>query len=333
MRLDVPLAKRRAAGAIVSTDPLITIGKHEDGLPMGLASLFPERFESKPSLHFMGLDWTAEPPDEVALIAEELADARRRLPLARFVFNVNTHYEAALFSRAGIPNIVANGMSFVDERTFVPPPPVPFAERRYDAVYTARLDPFKRHELAAKIPTLMLVYGTPEEGELEHVKSILPHAYYANHDVEPGRYQHIHHSKMSALLNQCSVGLCLSAEEGAMRSAMEYLLCGLPVVSTESVGGRDRYFIGPHTRVVPPDPDAVASAVADLKARAFHPIAVREYVSRLVAFDRHNFLTSANKIVERELGVRDRFRSFAPFAGAAVRWRLVSEIEEEFDRR
>ena len=42
MRLDVPLAKRRAAGAIVSTDPLITIGKHEDGLPMGLASLFVE---------------------------------------------------------------------------------------------------------------------------------------------------------------------------------------------------------------------------------------------------------------------------------------------------
>jgi glycosyltransferase involved in cell wall biosynthesis len=331
MNVDLPANERRAAGAIVSTDPLVTIGKHEDGLPMGLASLFPERFESKPSLHFLGLTWSGEGPEELARIVGELADARRRLPRARFVFNVNTHYESALFSRAGIPNIVANGMSFVDERIFQPPPG-PLDSRQYDAAYTARLDPFKRHELAAAIPSVLLIYGSPAPGELEQVREALPQAYFANHEVEPGRYKHIHHTKMSELLNKCSVGLCLSAEEGAMRSAMEYLLCGLPVVSTDSVGGRDRYFIGPHARVVPPDADKVAAAVADLKAKAIPPHAIREYVGRLIAFDRHNFMTNANKIVERELGVRDHFRSFAPFAGFAVRWRLTSEIEAEFAR-
>jgi len=38
------------------------------------------------------------------------------------------------------------------------------------------------------------------------------------------------------------VGLCLSKKEGAMFASIEYLLCGLPIVSTRSVGGRDEFF-------------------------------------------------------------------------------------------
>ena len=38
------------------------------------------------------------------------------------------------------------------------------------------------------------------------------------------------------------VGLCLSKSEGAMFASIEYLLCGLPIVSTKSVGGRDIFF-------------------------------------------------------------------------------------------
>lgn len=115
-----------------------------------------------------------------------------------------------------------------------------------------------------------------------------------------------------------------------MRGAMEYLLCGLPVVSTESIGGRDRYLIGPHVRIVASDADAVARAVRELKAAAIPPLAVREYIGRLITFDRHNFLSTANKLAEHKLGVRDRFRSFAPFVGFPVKWRLAAEVEAGF---
>lgn len=321
-------SERRLAGAVVSVDPLITIGAHEPNLPVGLASMWPERFESKPSLHFVRLTWSGEPQYEIDKITCELAAARRRLPRARFVFVVNTPYECAAFSRAGIPNIIATSTSFLDERLFVPQPAR--QARRYDAVYTARLDPLKRHELAASVPNLLLIYGPPTANELQRTRGILPRAVFANHEIEPGRYKHIQEHEVCALLNQSSVGLCLSAEEGAMRGAMEYLLCGLPVVSTESTGGRDRYLIGPHARIVASDAEAVARAVHELKAAAIPPLAVRDYVGRLITFDRHNFLSTANKLVERELGVRDRFRSFAPFVGFPVKWRLASEVEAGF---
>ena len=63
-----------------------------------------------------------------------------------------------------------------------------------------------------------------------------------------------------------------------------------------------------------------------MKAQAFGRLAVREFAGQLVAFDRHNFLLNLNKVVERELGVRDRFRSFAPFIRYPVSWRAPEQI-------
>ena len=34
----------------------------------------------------------------------------------------------------------------------------------------------------------------------------------------------------------------MSSQEGAMYSSVEYLLCGLPIVSTKSTGGHDVFF-------------------------------------------------------------------------------------------
>jgi hypothetical protein len=58
---------------------------------------------------------------------------------------------------------------------------------------------------------------------------------------------------------------------------------------------------------------------------------VRDFVGQLVAFDRHNFMLNVNKIVEHELGVRERFRSFAPFLRFPVSWRRPSQIFAPLD--
>lgn len=320
--------ERRAAGAVVSLDPLITIGKNEIDLPMGLASLWPERFEGKPSLHLIGLTWSGEQHERVAELVADVAEARSRLPRATFVLLASTPNEAVAFSRAGIPNIVANGTLFVDERQF--PPATPSSQRRYDAAYTARLDPFKRHELAAEIPSVALVYGPPTDAELELAKYILPRAHFANHANPERKFRYFDQRMIAKTLGNCAVGLCLSAVEGHMRAAAEYHVCGLPVVSTHSVGGRDRYLAGPLSRIVDADPDSVARAVADLKALELNPLAVRDHVGALIALDRHNFLIALNQIVERELGVRERFRSFSPFLGLPVTWRKTSDISTDF---
>lgn len=320
-----------AAGCVVSAAPLITVSKCEPHLPLGLASFAPERFDG-PSLNFLGLTWSHESSTLVERVAANLTEAERKFPKARFVILANTPSEQVQFSRAGIANMLANELIFVDERLFVPAPPGTRVRRDYDAVYVARLSEGKRHDLAKAVDNLLLLYGQPDRTDLKRVRAILPSAVFANHDLKAGGgYYYFDEKAMSAQLIQCAVGLCLSPVEGAMRASLEYRLCGLPVVSIQSDGGRDRYLLGPHVRIADAEPEAIAAAVRDLKAQTFDPFAVREYVGRLVAFDRHNFLLNVNKIAEQTLGLRQPFPSFLPFARYPVTWRSVTEIFAPLD--
>jgi glycosyltransferase involved in cell wall biosynthesis len=320
-----------AAGCVVSRSPLVTVSKSEAVLPLGLASLAPERFADQPSLNFIGLTWSHETTDLVQDIARHFAEAERVLPKARFVIMASTPTEQVQFARAGVPNILANELIFVDERLFVPPPRGATRRHRFDAVYNARFRPLKRHDLASRVDNLLLVYGEPEHAEFARVKQLLPDAAFANH--ANGEYRYIDEKTLRELLGECGVGLCLSPVEGAMRASIEYRLCGLPVVSIKSAGGRDRYLLGPHVRVVDADPDAVASAVRDLNAIPFDPVAVREFAGSLIAFDRYNFLSTVNKLVEHVFGVHDSFTSFRPFARFPVYWRTPAEIFAPLDSR
>ena len=74
-------------------------------------------------------------------------------------------------------------------------------------------------------------------------------------------YQHIDKEEINNLLNKSKIGLCLSRVEGAMYSSVEYLLCGLPVVSTKSMGGRDAFFTNTNCLIADDTPESVAECV------------------------------------------------------------------------
>lgn len=315
-----------AAGCVASLDPLVTISKREPHLPMGLAPSRPDLFADRAALHLVGLTWTCDSHHLIGEIARDFAAAAKALPRAKLAMVANTPLESALLSQAGVPNLLANELIFVDERLFTVVPPQASTLAHFDAICVARLNAMKRHELAARVSNLVLVHGSPQPSDLARVRAVLSHARFANFERDPARYGYLSDQELVDLMNRASVGLCLSAVEGSMRASMEYRLCGLPVVSTQSTGGRDRYLLGPHVRVVDDRPEAVAAAVSELKAQAFGRLAVREFAGQLVAFDRHNFLLNLNKVVERELGVRDRFRSFAPFIRYPVSWRAPEQI-------
>ena len=114
----------------------------------------------------------------------------------------------------------------------------PLAEPKiYDAIYTAQLAAFKRLALAKQVERLMVVsYG----GDLHAYCPDLQHAEF-NREFLP-------RPELARKYNQAYAGLCLSAQEGAMLASCEYLLCGIPVVSTPSQGGRDEFLV-PRTRL------------------------------------------------------------------------------------
>jgi glycosyltransferase involved in cell wall biosynthesis len=311
-------------GLVVSPDPVITYSKRSTDAPLGLAGARPEAFRGRKALHLLGLSYTIEPRRLFAEVAVHLKDLASQLPDNRFIVLANSEFEAYLLSTVGVPSMLSSQAVFIDDNTFRPQE----AEPRFDAIYNARLLPMKRHELARDVKSLGLLYdiGSAEEPpQYDQVKALLPQATFINHELGSGSYRQLKVEECAAQLNTARAGLCLSAEEGLMQAALEYLLCGLPVVSTRSIGGRDRYFMPPFCRVVPDDPAAIADAVATLTGTRIPKAAVRSYIMHLLRFERHNFLIAVNRLVKETFRLDDLFTSFTPFERGLTRWRKVDD--------
>lgn len=312
-------------GMVVSVDPIVTFSKRGSGCMTGIAGARPQFFRDRKALHLLGLSFTIERGDDCAAVARDLRAISEHLPNNRFVVMTNSEFEGYLLAKHGIASMITNQLIFLNDRVFRPMDVAP----RYDAIYNGRLAPFKRHELARGIAKLGLLYDTGPKDEpplFDEVHTLLPGAVFINHERGQGVHYHLSNEECARELNQARVGLCLSAVEGSMRAAIEYLLCGLPVVSTRSIGGRDRYFLAPFCRIVDDDPCAVRAAVDALIRSHIPKQAVRGYIMHLLTADRHNFLLAANKLVAETFGVRECFKSFAAFETGLTAWRSPDEF-------
>lgn len=81
---------------------------------------------------------------------------------------------------------------------------------------------------------------------------------------------------------------------------MEYLLCGIPVVSTRNQGGRDFFFDPQFSRTVEPDAKAVAEAVSELSSLNLSPQLIRLATLMKIRESRQDFIRLVNAILERE---------------------------------
>lgn len=229
----------------------------------------------------------------------------------------------------GYPAHFVNSNAFLDERLFV-------VNRNrdhvFDAVYNARMSAFKRHHLAARIPQLLIIGGIVAPDDtfeyFQQVQNTIPHATFVH--AKDNRHRSCH--EVSELLNQARVGLCLSACEGAMFAATEYLLCGLPIVSTASKGGRDAWFDPEFSRIVPDDPQAVADAVAELIELKIPPEDIREATLKRMWEHRRRFIdvgqsAYSNWNVGREFA-RDFYTNFTHKMGE---WRSPEDVMKFYE--
>jgi len=200
---------------------------------------------------------------------ERLMRLQRRLRRTgdhRITFLAASTGELEHFRGADLPALHVNNAAFLDERIFHP---IPGRRIRFDAVYDARLSRFKRHHLAAGVANLALVtYLFEESVDPDYramIEPIVARAHVFNGDPFAGGYRRLSLQEVNEALNQCAVGLALSREEGAMYASMQYLLAGLPVVSTPSEGGRDDFYHSDYARIVDVDARTVAEAVSELR--------------------------------------------------------------------
>jgi glycosyltransferase involved in cell wall biosynthesis len=161
-----------------------------------------------------------------------------------------------------------NGFINIDEQPRALP-------KEFDAVYIARIQRHKRIELARNIASCCIVFASADVAYFREIQPLVSHFVFANGDPLSNESRPLPRAQVADWCARSRCGLCLSSEEGAMFASAEYMLWGLPVVSTRSIGGREEYFDDRFCLICEDDPASVAAAVKEAVSRNLEPGVIR----------------------------------------------------------
>ena len=322
--------------AVLSVEPPIFLTGIAFQSMIGIASAFGKAYANRPAAFLIYPCWTIEDTRRAAQVIEAARAHQAEHPEHELVFICNTGAERDLLARSGLDAHLLNKNFTVSETVFRP---LPDARVEFDAIYNARFDPRKRHELAAAIKRVAYVgYPCPsmasseEQGELaaELLRRHSGHALL--NPLERGLPVALPPEGVNAALNRAAVGLCLSSTEGSNYASIEYMLAGLPVVSTPSVGGREIYFDHEYCTICDPQSDAVRDAVEALKARNIPRDYVRARTLAKIEPARRRFLSLIDDLSERLGGKRRYNDGFWPFGTISpfVTWKNYRDHLQTF---
>ena len=197
---------------------------------------------------------------------------RGKIPTNRFVCLANTPNDVDVFRRLGmVHSFLCNQNCWLDYNLFTL---LPAIDKQYDLVINTRPEKnLKRPHLAAKVAHLAVIKGI----------NLHPADYFPLESMKPAYINsegRIGIEDVVRILNKSWCGGIFSAKEGACYSSSEFLLCGLPVVSTKSEGGRDYWYNEDNAIIVEPTEEAVLEAVSKCKkgllSGQYDPALIRE---------------------------------------------------------
>ena len=239
-------------------------------------------------------------PSQLEAIKSVVRSVRSARPRLFITFLCPTLEDAQILRENGLDALHVHTNAFIDHRIFRPLP----GRKRLAAVHVASVEPFKRHALAWGVENIgVITYDAMHTGDFSELLGYRRLG-FANFRIEGGRCtlgRRLPPEQVARVVAAASCGLILSAKEGQNNASTEYLLCGIPVSSTPSLGGRDVFFDPAHTRIVEPDPRSVEAAVAHFSSVSIDPFEIREAVMRKVRAHRRRFLGWLSAIGDRDL--------------------------------
>ena len=211
---------------------------------------------------------------------------QNNFPKHKVIFLLNSKKEYDIIKRRGLKCEFTHQNALVDIKRFKPLK----QKKKFDVIYNARIEEIKRHYLLKDCHNIGLISAYVmnidrlKEEYLNELKNNIPHAYMIN-SMQPTSIQdfqfemgfkYLTSKEVNVAINESKVGVILSAKEGACYASIEYLLAGIPVVSTKNIGGRDHFLDKRFCRIVSSNPKAIKNAVDELISLNISPSFIRK---------------------------------------------------------
>lgn len=149
----------------------------------------------------------------------------------------NSEYEYDHYTDLGIETLYCNQNAFLNEDRYKI---LPDATKSFDMVVSSCYRDYKRVSLCKEVPNVLHIGYV--NGPLEYIPDFGFRANFQNNSTDITDWRYICTKRYTSLVNSAVCGGIFSDMEGACFASSEYLLCGLPVISTKSVGGRDVFY-------------------------------------------------------------------------------------------
>jgi len=231
----------------------------------------------------------------------------------RFIFLFNSPEEMKIFNDSGFVGRLIPHNCWLDENVIYPRA----VKKAYRAIYVARRSAFKRHMLADKVMDLAIVSGENHGNAV----SDIPKSAYTNE-------KKLSTAEVCTKISESHVGLILSETEGGCFSSSEYLLCGIPVVSTPSLGGRDIWYTEYNSIISEPSSEAVADAVEYFIRNPRSAEKIRNHHIKQSNAFREEFITMLREVF-LEYNVKEDAREYFK---AHFFHKMRESIKPEFER-
>ncbi len=118
-----------------------------------------------------------------------------------------------------------------------------------------------------------------------------------------------------------------------MYASTEYLLCGLPLISTRSKGGRDIFFDKKYVKIVDDNKVAVKEGVEELIKRDIDSNYIRIKTLEKMNLHRERFITLIQEIYDKE-GANKKFRDEwnKIFVNKMLLWQDINLIKNYIEK-
>jgi hypothetical protein len=221
---------------------------------------------------------------------------RHLYPEATVIWLVPRRSDAELLASTGIEAVHCHQNAFLDETIFRPDK---LTTKRYAAAFNANSAAFKCHELAWGVERLALITYILEGDSPERLEGYRDLA-FSNFDRVSRTTATLSAVEVASVLNKSHCGLMLSQQEGANFASAEYMLCGIPLVTTPSIGGRHEFYSSRQVMVVAHTPVAVEAGIAQCSNWPVDPEELHALALAKAIPHRRRLLDWLSQVIERD---------------------------------